>query len=133
MKTVISLEPDNAEALNYLGYTYADRGFNLEEAEKLIRRAVEIKPDDGYILDSLGWVFFHQGLYAEAVKILERAQAQVPEDPVILEHLGDAYEKAGAYENALSAYKKATEKAKDKELEKLKVKIDDLEERLKDR
>ncbi|CAD7783277.1 MAG: Tetratricopeptide repeat protein [Candidatus Methanoperedenaceae archaeon GB50] len=63
MRQTISLDPNHAEALNYLGYTYAEMGENLEEAERLIKRALEIKPEDGYIIDSLGWVYYQRGEY----------------------------------------------------------------------
>ena len=68
---MIRLDPKNANALNYLGYTYADLGTNLDEAEKLIKEALNYKPDDGYITDSLGWVYYKKGLYENAVEMLE--------------------------------------------------------------
>ena len=58
MEKVLEIDPNNAEALNFIGYSYADRGINLDEAEKMIVRALEIKPDNGYMMDSLGWVYF---------------------------------------------------------------------------
>jgi Flp pilus assembly protein TadD len=91
MKQVLALTPDDAEALNYLGYTYADLGINLEEAESLIQQALALKPDDGYIADSLGWVYFKKGNYRQALKWLNKAVQLVPDDPTILEHLGDVY------------------------------------------
>jgi tetratricopeptide (TPR) repeat protein len=110
MKTVIKLDPEDANALNYLGYTYADLGKNLDEAERLIKRALEYKPDDGYITDSLGWVYYKKGNYAKALETLKKAVDLVPDDPVILEHLGDAYLKAGDRDNARQAYERALEK-----------------------
>jgi tetratricopeptide (TPR) repeat protein len=95
MKTVLSLTPDDAHALNYLGYTYVDMGIRLDEARELIEKAIRIEPEDGYITDSLGWVYYHQGEFEKAVEVLERAVELVPDDPVILEHLGDAYLKTG--------------------------------------
>ena len=79
-------------------------------------------------MDSLGWVYFKQGRYPEAVRELERAIALVPDDPVILEHLGDAYQKVRAYGKALQAYSKAEEKAPAEDLEKLAEKIKRLDE-----
>jgi len=89
MKKAISLDPDNAEALNYLGYSYADRGINLKEARSLIEKAVELKPNNGYYIDSLGWVYFKLGDKQNALKYLLEAIKYVKDDPVILEHLGD--------------------------------------------
>jgi tetratricopeptide (TPR) repeat protein len=130
MKRVISLEPENAEALNYLGYTYADKGIRLDEAEGLIQKALLIRPEDGYIVDSLGWVYYQQGRYEKALRELERAQSLVPDDPIILEHLGDTYQKVGNYEKALKAYEKAMEHAKDEDKEKISEKIEEVEKRL---
>lgn len=107
MKTVIKLDPKNANALNYLGYTYAEMGENLDEAEKLITEALKYKPDDGYITDSLGWVYFKKGLYDKALEYLKKATSIVPEDPVILEHLGDVYMKIKDNKNAMEAYERS--------------------------
>ncbi|MCK4468378.1 MAG: tetratricopeptide repeat protein, partial [Desulfobacterales bacterium] len=107
MKTVISLDPKNANALNYLGYTYADLGENLDEAERLIKEALKYKPDDGYIIDSLGWVYFKKGDFKKAIKYLKKAVDLVPDDPIILEHLGDAYMKTDNRANALKLYKQS--------------------------
>ena len=131
MKKVISLEPDNAEALNYLGYTYADKGIRLKEAEGLIQKALVIRPEDGYIVDSLGWVYYKQGRYDKALQELERAQKLIPDDPVILEHLGDAYQKVEDYPRALEAYKRAREKAEDQA--KISQKIQRIEKLLSNR
>jgi tetratricopeptide (TPR) repeat protein len=133
MRLVISLEPENAEALNYLGYTYADKGIHLEEAEGLIRKALLIRPEDGYIVDSLGWVFFKQGRYEKALRELERAEGLIPDDPVILEHLGDAYLKVGTYEKALKTYRRAMDKAKDQDQAKINEKIREIEKLLSNR
>jgi len=130
MRLVISLEPENAEALNYLGYTYADKGIHLDEAEGLIRKALLIRPEDGYIVDSLGWVYFKQGRYEEALRELERAESLIPDDPVILEHLGDVYQKVGTYKKALKTYKRAMEKAKDQDQAKIGEKIQEIEKLL---
>jgi tetratricopeptide (TPR) repeat protein len=107
MKAVIRLDPQNAGALNYLGYTYADLGQNLEEAERLIKKALQVKPEDGYITDSLGWVYYKMGFYDQALTVLKRAVELVPEDPVILEHLGDAFLKTGDEKNAIKAYERS--------------------------
>jgi tetratricopeptide (TPR) repeat protein len=89
------LYPDQAHVLNYLGYSWIDQGVHLEAGMTMIRKAVEQRPDDGYIVDSLGWAYYRVGNYENAVKHLERAVELRPEDPVINDHLGDAYWKVG--------------------------------------
>ena len=91
MKQALKLYPDQPHVLNYLGYSWIDQGINLDEGMRMIRRAVEQRPDDGYIVDSLGWAYFRIGNYDEAVKNLERAVELKPDDPTINDHLGDAY------------------------------------------
>ena len=113
MKTVINLDPKHANALNYLGYTYAELGQNLDEAERLIKEALKHKPDDGYITDSLGWVYYKKGLYSKAVKFLEKAVDLEPDDPIILEHLGDAYLKIDEKQKALQLYKRSLQNKND--------------------
>ncbi|MGB5985596.1 MAG: tetratricopeptide repeat protein [Desulfobacterales bacterium] len=113
METVIGLDPQNATALNYLGYTYADLGKNLDQAEYYIREALKYKPDDGYITDSLGWVYYQRGEYDQALKILLKASELAPDDPVILEHVGDAYLKISDRDNALRFYRRSLEKKSD--------------------
>ena len=81
--------------LNYLGYSWIDQGANLDEGMRMIRRAVEQRPDDGYIVDSLGWAYYRIHNYEEAVKQLERAVELKPDDPTINDHLGDVYWKTG--------------------------------------
>lgn len=109
MTAVIERDPRHARALNYLGYTWAEKGQKLDEAEALIRRALEVDPDDGYYVDSLGWVQFRRGHYDEAVATLEHAVELVPEDPVITEHLADAYAKAGKKQRAIETYRRSLE------------------------
>ena len=87
----LSLSPGQPLVLNYLGYSLADMGVKLDEARAMVESAVERRPNDGFILDSLGWVFYRQGLYEEAVTTLERAAELDPAEPVINDHLGDAY------------------------------------------
>jgi len=112
MKHVIGLDPQHYNALNYLGYTYTESGKNLDEAEQLISRALKIKPDDGYITDSLGWVYYKKGDYATALQFLKKAAALVPDDPIILEHLGDAYMKMNTPDKALKYYRRSLSKRK---------------------
>lgn len=117
MKTVINLDPEHADGLNYLGYTWAEEGIRLDEAEDLIRRALEIKPESGYILDSMGWVYFQKGEIDRAVPYLEQAVEKRPLDPTILEHLGDAYRELGRTEDALAFYRRALSARKESENE----------------
>lgn len=107
MKTVINLDPHNANALNYVGYIYAELGINLDEAERLIKEALKYSPDDGYITDSLGWVYYKKGLYKDALKLLKKAADLVPDDPTIFEHLGDAYLKMNDKKKALMFYERS--------------------------
>ena len=107
MRRVLEIDADNADALNYIGYTYAEQGIRLDEAMELIQRALKIKPDSGYIIDSLGWVYYQKGLYDEALEMLEQAASLTPDDPTIREHLGDVYFKKGDYGKSLEMYKMA--------------------------
>jgi tetratricopeptide (TPR) repeat protein len=125
MKTVIRLDPKHANALNYLGYTYADLGIHLTEAEDYIRRALAESPEDGYITDSLGWVFYKKGDYRKSLEYLLKAVKLVPDDPIILEHVGDAYQKLEEREKALKFYRQSLEN-KNTEPEARKEKIDRL-------
>lgn len=107
MKSILEINPGHADALNYIGYTYAEQGIRLDEAKAMIEKALESKPDSGYIIDSLGWVYFQKGRYDEALKYLEKASSLVPNDPTILEHLGDVYFKKGMYRESLKTYEKS--------------------------
>jgi len=95
LKKALVLFPDQPLVLNYLGYSWIDQGVNLDEGMSMIRRAVEQRPDDGYIVDSLGWANYRIGNYDEAVKELERAVELKPDDSTINDHLGDAYWRIG--------------------------------------
>jgi tetratricopeptide (TPR) repeat protein len=90
-KHALDLFPDQPHVLNYLGYSWIDQGLHLDEGMGMIKRSVEQRPDDGYIVDSLGWAYFRLGNYDEAVKNLERAVELKPVDPTINDHLGDVY------------------------------------------
>jgi tetratricopeptide (TPR) repeat protein len=89
MQEAIRLDPKHADALNYLGYTFAERDMRLEEAVALIQRALSVKPQNGYYLDSLAWAYFKMGRLQEALEEMRRAVAVVPDDPVFFEHLGE--------------------------------------------
>jgi tetratricopeptide (TPR) repeat protein len=125
MRRVIELDPKHANALNYLGYTYADLGQNLDEAERLVKEALKHKPNDGYITDSLGWVYYKKGQFDKALRYLKKAVELVPDDPIMLEHMGDAYLKLNDRPNALKYYQKSL-KVKEKDKEALKKKIQEL-------
>ena len=101
--------PNHAYVLNYLGYSWIDRGEHYDRAEEMVARAVDLRPRDGYIADSLGWVYFRTGRYSEAVEELERAAALEPLDPVVNEHLGDAYWKTGRRLEARFQWRRALE------------------------
>lgn len=95
LKRALKLSPAQPLVLNYLGYSWVDQGQHLSEAMSLIRKAVELKPGDGYFVDSLGWAHYRLGDFGDAVKQLERAVELRPDDPVINDHLGDAYWRVG--------------------------------------
>jgi tetratricopeptide (TPR) repeat protein len=95
LKRALELSPDESPVLNYLGYTWVDQSQNLKTAMDYIRKAVKLKPDDGYYIDSLGWAYYRLGNIQSAVEHLERAVELRPDDPVINDHLGDAYWRTG--------------------------------------
>jgi tetratricopeptide (TPR) repeat protein len=95
LKQALALNPDQPQVLNYLGYSWVDQGVNLDKALDMIRAAVDLRPEDGYIIDSLGWAYYRLGRYEEAVTQLEKAVELKPADPVINDHFGDALWKAG--------------------------------------
>jgi tetratricopeptide (TPR) repeat protein len=107
MRALLAMNPDHAEAMNFLGYSYAEQGVRLDEAERLVRRALELKPRSGHLLDSLGWVLFRRGDHRRAVEILEQAASVVGPDATIQEHLGDAYRAAARLGDAAQAYRRA--------------------------
>ena len=131
MKRAIELNPKNAPALNYLGYTWAEMGVHLDEAESLILRALKIEPNDGFFIDSLGWVYYQKGDYGKAVEQLERAVEITVDDPTIMEHLGDAYEKNSRLDRALERYREALSKAKEADqIKRIQEKIQRLEKKI---
>jgi tetratricopeptide (TPR) repeat protein len=95
LKKALELFPDQPHVLNYLGYSWIDQGVNLDEGMEMIKKAVQQRPDDGYIVDSLGWAYYRIGNFEEATRQLERAIELKPEDPTINDHLGDAYWRVG--------------------------------------
>lgn len=111
MKQVLELDPKDAQALNYLGYSYAEMGINLDEALKYIKQAIAIRPRDAFILDSLGWTYFKLKRYDDAIYALEEAIALVGDDSTIVEHLGDVYAARRTIKKALKQYQRALELA----------------------
>jgi len=127
MEKIIELKPDNAAALNFVGYSWADKKVNLEKALDYIQRAIALKPENGYIHDSLGWVYYRLGRIEQAIKELEAAVQLSPNDPAILDHLGDVYLEGGRIKQALESYRKAVkfsvndERQRRRILEKIRV------------
>jgi Flp pilus assembly protein TadD len=126
-RRVIALDPKHAEAYNYVGYMYVEKGQNLDEAVTLIAKALELEPENGYFIDSLGWAYYQQGKYPEALRELKRAVERAKEDPVILEHLGDAYIKNGLDSEAVATWEKALKL--DPTADGVKKKLNDLQDR----
>ncbi len=124
MRKSLELQPEQPHVLNYLGYSWIDQGINLDEGMKMIKRAVDQRPDDGYIVDSLGWAYYRIGGYEDAVKNLERAIDLKPEDPTINDHLGDAYWRIGRTQEAKFQWAHARDlKPEPEDLPKIEAKI----------
>ncbi len=124
LKKSLELYPDQPHVLNYLGYSWVDQGINLDEGMRMIKRAVEQRADDGYIVDSLGWAHYRLGDMEEAVKQLERAVELKPEDPTINDHLGDAYWRVGRVLEAKFQWSHARDlKPEPEELVKIEAKL----------
>jgi tetratricopeptide (TPR) repeat protein len=124
LKKALELFPEQPQVLNYLGYSWIDQGVNLDEGMRMIRRAVEQRPEDGYIIDSLGWAYYRLGQYDEAVKHLERAVELKPEDPTINDHLGDVYWKVGRLTEARFQWSHAKDlKPEPEDLPKIEEKL----------
>lgn len=124
-KETLSIKPDYPDALNSLGYVYAEEGKNLKEAKEFIEKALSFDPENGAYIDSLGWVYFKMNLVDKAIENLEKASSLFS-DSVIYDHLGDSYFKKGLFDKAVSAWNKSLELDTSKEKiirEKLK-KID---------
>src|ERR1700687_4944217 len=125
MRKALDLQPEQPHVLNYLGYSWIDQGINLDEGMKMIKRAVDQRPDDGYIVDSLGWAYFRIGNYEDAMKNLERAIDLKPEDPTINDHLGDAHWRIGRTLEAKFQWAHARDlKPEPEELPKIEAKIE---------
>ena len=113
MRAALKIQPDQAAVLNYLGYSFVDRGVNLAEAMEMIEKAAALRPDDGYIQDSLAWGYYRLGRYAEAVAPMERAAESMGDDPLINDHLGDIYWMVGRQREAEVQWRRALSLAND--------------------
>ena len=123
-KKALELKPDQPQVLNYLGYSWVDQGMNLDEAFRLLRKAVDATRGDGYIVDSLGWAYYKLGRYDEARRELETAIELKPGDPVINDHLGDIYWKVGRKLEATFQWNHARDlKPEPEDLERILKKI----------
>ncbi|OQX18878.1 MAG: hypothetical protein BWK76_06260 [Desulfobulbaceae bacterium A2] len=120
MEELIGRNPEHAGALNYIGYSWADANIRLELALEYIQRALTLDPDNGYIRDSLGWVYFRLGKLQQARRELEKSIEVLGNDPYILDHLGDVYHRLGLREQARERYLKAVEQFED-ETERVRV------------
>jgi len=103
-RKVLELNPENAGALNYLGYMLADRNVRLDEAAQMIRKALEIEPDNGAYLDSMGWLLYRQGKLDEAQNLLQKALDHIGQDPTVHDHLGDVFMKLGKTKEAIAQW-----------------------------
>lgn len=127
MEKILELNPDHAEALNFLGYSWADQGIKLDRAFEYVTRANELKPENGFILDSLGWVLYKQGNLHKAADSLHRALRITPENSLIMEHLGDVYSALKQPRDARKYYEEAWKASNDsKEKERIRAKINKL-------
>jgi len=148
MNLALEKNPDNASALNYLGYSWAEKGLNLEQAEEKIKRALELRPDDGFITDSLGWVYYMRArpllesgnvkdgraLLRRAIQELEKALQITGGDPVISEHLGDAYLLLPDKKRALERYREAIRlEPRESEQPQLRSKYEELKREIESR
>ena len=106
-RKALELSPDQPSVLNYLGYSLVERRENFDEALDMIKRAVAARPYDGYIRDSLGWVYYRLGRYQEAVAEMERAVELMPLEPVLNDHLGDTYWAVGRTREAQFQWRRA--------------------------
>jgi len=122
----LMLRPDDPGLLNYLAFSWADQGINLDRARTMLERAIQLLPDDGAIIDSLGWVMYRQGDYEDAVKELEHAVALVADDASVNDHLGDAYWRVGRQIEARAQWERAVRLTDDKALaDQIRAKLKD--------
>ncbi|MDR2352699.1 MAG: tetratricopeptide repeat protein [Deltaproteobacteria bacterium] len=125
MERAVELDPEYAEALNYLAYTWAEENTNLKEARALAIKANNLRPDNWYFIDTLAWVYYRLNDLRKALPLLERAVLLSEEDPVTLEHLGDVLLKQGQRQEAVNAYQRALQRGHEKP-DQVKEKLDGL-------
>ena len=113
MEEVINIDPDHAAALNFIGYTLAEQGLNLDRAEILIKKALNLDPENGYYLDSLAWLYFKSGKLDQAWETISSAVARVTDDPIIWEHYADIASALQKFEQARSGYEQALQHSPD--------------------
>ena len=137
MESILRDKPDYPDAMNFVAYALAEADRDLDRAIDLIGKALELKPNDGYYLDTLGWIYFKMGNYAEAEKHIEQAVDLTNNDIVILEHLGDVLLKTGKERQALSTYEKALKESakaqttdEQESLDRVRRKVADLQREL---
>ena len=124
-RQALTLNPDQPQVLNYLGYSMVEKKINLDEALAMIQTAVDQSPDSGYIIDSLGWAKFRHGRFEEAVPHLERAAELMPVDPIVNDHLGDAYWAVGRKLEAAFQWRRALSfDPEEKEIDRVRRKLE---------
>jgi tetratricopeptide (TPR) repeat protein len=125
LKKALALQPNQPLVLNYLGYSWIDKGENLGDALGMIKHAVDLRPNDGYIVDSLGWAYFRLHDFDHATEYLERAIELLPEDPTINDHLGDAYWRSGRLAEARYQWRRALQfQPENDEIQGIETKLD---------
>ncbi|MCB0411476.1 MAG: tetratricopeptide repeat protein, partial [Bdellovibrionales bacterium] len=131
MLKVLELQDDHVQALNYLAYTYAELNHKLDEAESMARKALSLKPGDGFVLDTMGWILFKKGDNSGAIKFLELAVKHQNAESIIAEHLGDAYYRSQLVDKALKMYNKAVALERDSsKAGKIRDKISSIERKM---
>ncbi|MDQ6979763.1 MAG: tetratricopeptide repeat protein [Mariprofundaceae bacterium] len=124
IQQLLQQSPDDAEALNFFGYSLAERGERLDEAEGYVQRALKQQPDNGFYLDSLAWIYYQRGVYSKAARIQRRALAKVKNiDPVMFDHLGDMLWRQGKQQAARQAWQDALSRARTSKRTALENKI----------
>ncbi|CAE80590.1 tetratricopeptide repeat protein [Bdellovibrio bacteriovorus] len=127
MKKVLEIEPNHVQSLSYLAFSLAELNQHLPEAERLARRALELDPKDGYVLDTLGWVLFKQKRFSESIQVLEKAHEYQASASIIAEHLADAYSMHSQADKARQMYEKAASLTTDqKRVSKIRSKLREL-------
>ena len=123
-KKVLKMNPENPDALNFVAYSYAEKEIKLQEAKIMAENALKLKPEDGYIKDTLAWIYFKLKKYEKSLKLLLDVVQKIKDEPVMLEHLGDVYKELSRNKMALKMYRRAVELYdENKDVERVKEKI----------